>query len=583
MKLSKNAYNLFWIDLKGLVLVVLTCGVIGYGGMMASPYQRYLLTIAAIYALVTIGYQIIFGLSGVLSLAQGAFYGIGGYLSGLLALRYGWTFEWTVLAAIGVPVVIAVVAGAPILHLDSHYLALATLVLSQMALLIAVHWQDATGGANGLAGIPPLIIGEWTIEDERLLMGLAWGLVVIGGYGASRLKRSGLGLALAQTHADPLVAQCFGLPIVRLRLIALMVSAAYAGLGGALMVHNQQVISPEILEFPVMVSVLTMAVVGGRGSVAGAIVGAVFLIHAPEWFRGFEQAYLLWYGVLMLVVICFAPRGVMGLVEGIPWFKRPPSRIPCPRPLVLGSDSSQRSEPCLRIVQGVKSFGQVKALDRLTLTFPSRGITAIIGANGSGKTTLINVFSGIERLDEGRVTLFDHEITRASAAHISHKGVSRTFQALAVAEEWTVWDAVSVAKLPRLGYSRRRARREVIDILGAFDLHREIDTPLKALSTGHRQRVAIARALAADPKVLLLDEPTIGLTVDEQVLLRRILTSICSSMAVILIEHNIDFLRTLEPNAICLHQGAALSRGSFETVATDPAVRAVYFGHDSPR
>ncbi len=258
-----------------------------------SSYSLRLMSVAGIYALLVIGYQFIFGHAGALSLAQGAFFGLGAYVTGILGSQVGWDFTATFPLAVLLPGLLALLIGGPVLRLESHYFALATLGIGQVLLLVAVNWQDVTGGANGLPGVPGVVVFGAALPRGVPLLAVIWGFVALGGLVAWRITRGAWGLAFAVLRENALEAAAIGLDAGALRLAAFLLSALYAGAAGALYAHTIRVISPEALEFPVMVSCLTMAVVGGSARIAGAIFGAVLLVHLPEWLRVLDGFYLI--------------------------------------------------------------------------------------------------------------------------------------------------------------------------------------------------------------------------------------------------------------------------------------------------
>ncbi len=558
---------------EGIVIVAL----IAYAALYASPYGLRVLTVAGVYALATIGFQIVFGLGGALSLAQGAFFGLGAYATGIFGSQWGWSFAATFPVSLLVPLAVALLVGLPVLRLESHYFALATLGIAQVVHLLAVNSPGLTGGANGLPGVPGIILFGWAVPRGLPLAAIVWGFVAVGGLIAWALARGRWCRALTLVRDDPLAAGTLGLDVGRLRLTAFALSAVYGGAAGALTVHTQRVVSPEVLEFPVMVSILTIAVVGGRGRVAGAILGALLLIHLPEWFRFLERSYLLIYGVALLAAIVLAPHGLTGLIDRL----FPPRPKPLPEPAAL-PEAAPAAGPVLRIVDLGKSFGGVRAVDGVSLTLSAGSITGLIGPNGSGKTTVINLVSGLERPDEGRILLFDQDITSFRPDRIARAGIARSFQAVSLPPGATVLDAVAAARLDR-DRSIAEAEAHALHILGrlnAADLAPRLCADLPAAL---RRRVELARALARQPSVLLLDEPAAGLTDAEKADLATHLRAIAASgTALLVVEHDMGFLLPLAGHVLCLDQGRILYDGSPGGVRDDPAVVTAYLGEGAP-
>ncbi|WP_448190667.1 branched-chain amino acid ABC transporter ATP-binding protein/permease [Azospirillum sp. sgz301742] len=554
-------------------LALAALALLVYALLYASPYGLRVLTVAGVYALAAIGFQVVFGLSGALSLAHGAFFGVGAYATGILGSQLGWSFPATFPVSLALPVLLALLVGLPVLRLESHYFALATLGIAQVVLLLAINAPDITGGANGLPGVPGVAAFGMDVPRGLPLAAVVWGFVTLGGLLAWRLARGRWGRALILLRDDPLAAATLGLDVGRLRMQAFAFSALYAGAAGALSVHTQRVVSPEVLEFPVMVSILTISVVGGRGRVAGAVLGALLLIHLPEWFRFLERSYLILYGAALLAAIILAPHGLTGLLDRLlpakPRSLPPPAPLPA-RPVTHG--------PVLRVEGLEKAFGGVRAVDGVSFTLESARITGLIGPNGSGKTTLINLVSGLERPDAGRIDLLGHPLAGARPDRIARAGVARTFQSAGLPEESAVLEAVAAARLER-DSSATAAEAHALSVLARLDVANKAQDRCGGLPAGLRRRVELARALARQPLVLLLDEPAAGLTDAEKAELAGHLRAVAGEgVAVLVVEHDMGFLLPLADRVLGLDQGRVLYDGDPAGVPHDPAVVAAYLG-----
>ncbi|RTR21518.1 ABC transporter permease subunit [Azospirillum griseum] len=563
-----------WRERVGAVALALAAGgLLAYALLWASPYGLRVLTVAGVYALASFGFQIIFGLGGALSLAQGAFFGLGAYVTGILGSRYGFDASVTFPLSLLAPLLVALPVGLAVLRLDSHYFALATLGVAQVLHLLVVNLPDLTGGANGVPGVPPFALFGWSAPRGLPTTALVWGMVAVGGLIGWRVARGRLGRSLALVRDDPMAAACLGLDVGRLRLTAFVLSALYAGAAGALAVHTQRVVSPEVLEFPVMVTILTIAVVGGRGRMVGALLGALLLIHLPEWFRGLERSYLIVYGAALLLVILLAPMGLTGL-----WARLfPPPGRPLPDPVEPPARPARNGER-LRAEGVTKDFGGVRALDGVSLRLEAGVIVGLIGPNGSGKTTLINALSGLERVDSGRLWIDGRTMTNARPDRIARAGLARSFQAAILPDDATALEAVAAARLPldrRVEWAEAHARW-ALERLGVGAL---ADRLCHGLPAALRRRVELARALARRPSVLLLDEPAAGLTDAEKAELAALLRALAADgMALLVVEHDMEFLLPLADRVLCLDRGRRLYDGAPDGVRRDAGVIAAYLG-----
>jgi branched-chain amino acid transport system permease protein len=557
--------------------------------VFSTPYDLRVFTLAGIYALLVLGYQFVFGHAGALALTQGAFFGLGAYVTGILGARYGQGFLVTFPVSIALPVLLAAVVAAPVLRLQTHYFALATLGIAQVLLLVCLLAEPLTGGANGIPGVPGVEILGLALPRGWPLLVFVWAWVIAGAFVAQRITGGLYGKAFQLMRTSATAAQCAGIDIARLRLSAFLLSAAYAGAAGALFVHTLRVVSPEALEFHVMVAVLAMTVVGGRTRIAGAILGAVLLVHLPEWFRFLESYYLIAYGVALLAMIVLAPDGLVGELERR--WPAPPEPLPEPEPLPARARRTPK-EPLLAISDLRKRFGGVRALDGVSLALKRGEIVGLIGPNGSGKTTLVNVITGLLPADGGAARFAGEPLGGLRPEAIARRGLARTFQNLDLVDELSAIDNVAVARVAAEGAGLRRAlatagrdpalqrtRRQARFLLDRIGLGDEAGRLCGDLPHGVRRRVEIARALALEPDLLLLDEPAAGLSEAEQEdLAARLARLRDEGITLLIVEHNMPFLAPLADRLICLNVGRIIASGTPDEVRADPHVIEAYLG-----
>ena len=565
---------------------------------ITSAYQMRIFTIVGIYALLSLGYQFIFGYVGALALTQGTFFGVGAYVTGIFSTRYGWGAEYTLILSVLIPIVLAAIIAAPVLRLDSHYFALATLGIGQVLLLIAVAWQEVTGGSNGLSGIPALRFLGLEASKGYGIMAVVWGFVVAGAFLSWRITRGLYGAALTMSRENPIAALAIGIDTAALRYAMFLLSALFAGAAGALYAHTIKVVSVEALEFPIMVACLTITVVGGRTHIAGAILGAILIINLPEWFRAMEKYYLIAYGVALLVMIVVAPLGLIGLLEQLRarlWPERPkalPAAVALTPALQAQGRQTNQGKPLLEVKDIHKRFGGVRALNGVSFSIAQGEIFGLIGPNGSGKTTMLNVITGIYRAEAGSVFLLDDNITKKPSFQIARSGVARTFQNINLVDDMTVLDNVAVA---RYGFENagllqatsagwrdpawQRARSNAMFILAALGVDLVANQMAGGLPYGSKRKVEIARALALEPQLLLLDEPAAGLNESEQQdLADRLRVFAKSGLSILVIEHNMPFLMPLAQRMACLDHGELIAEGTPLEIRNNPLVIAAYLG-----
>lgn len=577
-----------------LPLLALAAALLLYAVYFGNPYTLRVLTVAGVYALLAIGYQFIFGYAGALSLAQGCFFGLGAYVSGILGAQFGWGFLATFPLSLLLPGLLALFVAAPVLRLESHYFALSTLGIGQVVLLLAVNWERVTGGANGIPGVPGVAIFGNEIGHDWPMLAFVWAFVALGAVGAWQIMRGLYGRGFQVMRENDIAALSLGIDIGRLRFTAFLLSAVYAGAAGALYVHTIGVISPEALEFPIMVACLTMTVVGGRARVSGAILGAVLLVHLPEWFRFLEKSYLIAYGAATLGLIIIAPYGLVGAIERLRariWPEAPP---PAPAAVALPTPNvaADRETPLLEIQDLTVAFGGVVAVDHVSLAIRPGELVGLIGPNGSGKTTLINLITGLYKPTSGRIRFAGREIAGEAPFRIARLGIARSFQSVNLVEDMTVLDNVAVARGGAEGLSLgvalltrwedrqlARARGNAVALLQDLGIAEIATRRAGDLAHGLKRRVEIGRALALGPRLLVLDEPAAGLNEAEQTDLSRHLSKLAEGgLTLLVIEHNMPFLMPLATRMICLDYGRIIAEGAPEQVRKEPRVIEAYLG-----
>jgi len=559
----------------------------------ASPYGLRVLALAGVQVVLVLGYQFIFGHAGALSLAQGAFFGIGAYVTAILGSRYGLGFLATFPLSILAPLALAAAVAAPVLRLASHYFALATLGLAQVALLAAVNGGELTGGALGLTGVPGIVLFGWAVPRGFAFTAVVWLIVAAGAWLSLRLMRGLTGRAYTVLRGDPLAAAAIGLSEQRLRLAAFLLSAGYAGAAGALDAHVLGVVSSETMAFSVMVACLAMTVVGGSTRLAGAFIGALLLTYLPEWLRSLEGYALLAYGAALLLAIVLAPSGIAGAIAGTVAALARPERPILPAPAELAQPQGPSGLPLL-VVRGLaKRFGGIEALKGIDFTIDRGEILGVIGPNGSGKTTLANLVSGFVQSDGGTVILAGHNLTPLGASEIARAGIGRSFQQPALPPELSVLEMAALARASLsndLGFRaalagrdrgdrRERHEAEAMHFLRILDADAYAHYPCSALPYRSAWRVEIARILALEPKLVILDEPAAGLNEAEQGELARNLRRLARlGLGLLVIEHNMPFLLPVADRVMMLDEGRAIASGKPEDIRRNPAVVSAYLG-----
>jgi branched-chain amino acid transport system permease protein len=541
-------------------------------------------TVAGITALTVTGYQFVFGRLGGLSLAQGAFYGLGAYVTARLSTMLGLPFLATFAAAILLPALLAALVVGPVLRLQSYFMPLVTLGLAQL-LLIAV----LTSG--GIDGVPTVELLPGAAIPRGVPFALfVWLLAIVAALFAWGLSRTYFGRFAEVVRDNPLAAGAIGLDAGRMRLQAVVLSAAYAGAAGALAAHLSGTVTSAEFGLPVMLTCLAAALLGGRQNIAGAIVGAIVITLAVAALGLTERAAPLLTGIIVLVAVRWLPDGLIGLIE-----RRfaAPAVVTSPAPVAIPPRKVVRIAGPLLAARGItRRFGGVIAVDNVSLALQQGEILGMIGPNGSGKTTLLNALSGLSPAQTGRTFLAGRDITSLGPHDVARAGFARSFQLAQLADRLSALDNVAAARVALNGFgwsafTRRskvdstfaHARAEAMACLDTVGLVSAAATPAGELTLADRRRLEIARALALNPLVVAFDEPAAGLDAAERAALAQLLKSLAArGLGLIVVEHELDFLRGIATRLACLDAGRLIAIGAPEQVMSDPKVAAAYLG-----
>jgi branched-chain amino acid transport system permease protein len=307
----------------GYVPVLLAAGLIVYA-IVAGGYFVALAGLALIYAIFVIGLNIFMGYAGQASFGQNAFAAIGGYTSAVLTTAHNFAPIPALAAGVAGAIVCAVLIGYPTLRLKGHYLAMATLAIGLIVYEITVQWQSVTKGYMGISGIPPLGIAGFEAVSDREQLVLLSVLVTLCMGSAWLIRHSRFGRALVALSGSEDAARALGIDVARYKLAAFVLSAVYAALAGSLFVHTVGFVSPEVFGMNMVILGFTMLYVGGINTITGALVGAVVINLLPETVRGLKDYQDLVYGILLILLLIYAPGGLAAL----DWPRRKSAQAP---------------------------------------------------------------------------------------------------------------------------------------------------------------------------------------------------------------------------------------------------------------
>lgn len=310
-----------WIPGAAIVILLLLLPPLTGG----NYYFLHISIMVGIFIILAQGLNILFGYAGQISIGHAAFYAIGAYSSALTAARLSFPFWAAALFAILFTAAVGLLLGLSCLQLRGEYLAITTVAFAEIVQVILTQWEEVSGGPEGLLDIPQARLGSFVFNTPERFYYLTLVLVLVTLVLTWNLTSAKLGRSFRSVRDDPLAANILGVNTTRVKLIAFVLSAGYAGLAGSLYAHYIQALLPDYFNLPLSVLVFMMVMLGGMGSLYGPVVGVVLLTVSFEVLRAFEAYQMVIYGVIILLITIFAPEGLTGIARRL--F---PKRAPVP-------------------------------------------------------------------------------------------------------------------------------------------------------------------------------------------------------------------------------------------------------------
>lgn len=304
---------------KGMIsaLIVLGLMCIALGGVLLEGYVLHLFILSGIYMILTIGFSLLFGQGGIISLAHAAFFGIGAYATTILEIRYGMPALAGLPVSFAIPGFIAYLMGKPLMRLRHLYLAIGTLAFSEICLVFFKQPIEFTGGYTGLSGIPNIALGTFIISDREMdrYYYLTCFILALVLFVAIALMHGKVGRALRALRDNETAAQAMGIDPMEYKTYIFSFASACAGVAGWLYAHYAGAISPPLFGTNFSIVIMLMLFIGGLRSLWGAALGAIFLAFVPAYVGRLGQYEHIVYGILLILVLMFMPRGLLGVIE----------------------------------------------------------------------------------------------------------------------------------------------------------------------------------------------------------------------------------------------------------------------------
>ncbi len=616
---------IWWVRHLNRIAMLIPLGLaIALPFVFTRASQHVLYASIAGFTICALSLTVLTGWAGQLSLGQMSFAGVGALLAAAFSrgMTIDWSigtsqfiyirfepfpYAWSIVVAMLITAVLAAAIGSGALRISGLLLAVSTFAFAVAAASYLYRLQMLSDGNGTFVLFRRGSIFGLDLDNNRtfyfvVLAALALVLAVLG-----RLRRSSVGRVTLAVRDNDVSAAAYTIrpTVVKLRSFAL--SGAIAALGGALLAGVAQRMSFGDGRFLVEGSLMLVAmiVIGGMGSLGGAVIGAIWVVGLPAIAPGNELVPLLTSSIGLLVLLLYFPGGLVHVLHRVRGaiYRRLERRLPpvqkaavdAPASAKIERESTEEHPVPLRTHDVEVSFGGLKANDGISIEVRANEVVGLIGTNGAGKTTLMNAIGGFVA-SSGQVELLGEEVSRKAPAQRARLGLGRSFQAAALFPELTVRESVLVALEARgrtgmietMVFSPRTAARarvrrsesaELVDFLG---LGRYADKPISDLSTGTRRIVELAGLLALGARVLCLDEPTAGIAQREAEAMAPLLLEIRKELqaSMLIIEHDMPLIMGMSDRVYCLELGKVIAEGDPGSVRNDPKVIASYLGMD---
>jgi ABC-type branched-subunit amino acid transport system ATPase component/ABC-type branched-subunit amino acid transport system permease subunit len=603
--------SIWWarhIDKGGILLLGVLAVLLPI--VVTEPSRQQLYTAVLAFAICASSLTVLTGWLGQLSLGQMAFAGLAALFAARLVTD-GVPFWVAILVTTAASALLALGMGIGSLRVRGLYLAVVTFVFALTAQQYFYFLPFFSGESPDGANVPFQPGKLWFISfsGQRAYYYVVLAVLALVILVLSRFRDSGVGRRIKAVRDNETAASAYMVPPVRVKLQAFSVAGALAGLGGALLAGAFANIAFTENFFLVndSLNLVAMVVIGGMGSVSGAVIGAIFVIGIPAIAPNNQLVGLLTSSIGLLIVLLYFPRGLNQVTYGVrdavlSWadrrFGQRKEPEPQPRTTVLRRRTevvAPVSGPVLAVTDVGVRFGGIKAVNDASIHVDGGEIVGLIGANGAGKSTLMNAIGGFVTAS-GSVNLLGAEVAAKQPGYRASLGLGRTFQAATLFPELTVNETLLVAlevksrtgmfstafALPGARRRNKAAQAEVGDLIEFLGLGPYRDHYVSDLSTGTRRVVELAGLLALNARVLCLDEPTAGLAQRETEAFGPLIRTIQRelSASVLLVEHDMPLIMGISDRVYCMEAGRVIAEGPPAAVRDDPKVIASYLGTD---
>ena len=593
---------------EALTLVALIAApfILPHLGFTPTTINRIL-----IWGMVGIGFDLLFGYTGLLSFGQSAFFGSGGMFAAYLLTQ---TSMQNTLFALLIGTIAAGVLGYLVglvaLRRTGIYFAMITVAIAEVFFYLEFNpLSDFTGGENGLAGVPsPSVkLGFTTLEFDSNLSMYAffafWYFVALAL--ALRIVRSPFGLVLRAIRENPLRAEALGHDIRKYKLAVFVVAAMYAGFAGGLLGMMQGFMPPDAFMFATSGEIVMQTAIGGAGTLFGPLLGAAVWLYLSDFFQVTLKLGATWkliLGVVFVLLVVFLRRGLAGGIIDLWSLVRPKSAevAAAPRPTQASSadtaemqaarkQTQTREGPILQATGLTKRYGGLLANSDIDFSVNHGEIRGIIGPNGAGKSTFFKMLTCEVQPTGGKIVFDGRDITGMGVIDACQQGLTKSYQINQLFEKLTVRQNLEIAALGELRGKFKLDLFKNLHKVPKLDAHvagtaalvrltERLDTHVSELAYGEKRRLEIGLALATTPSLLLLDEPLAGMSAEERVETVALLRSIAQGRTLVIIDHDMDSLFELVSKVTVLQEGRLLVEGTPAEIKNNAQVQEAYLG-----
>jgi branched-chain amino acid transport system permease protein len=584
--------------------------VLPYLGFSPSTIYRIL-----VWGLFGLGFDILFGYTGLLSFGQSAFFGTGGMFAAYLMTQMN--FPYVTLAIVAGMIAAAAVGflvGLIALRRTGIYFAMITVAIAEVFFFVEFSpLADYTGGENGLPGVPApsLTLGGMNFHFDS-----KWGLYgylafwyFVGLVIARRIVHSPVGAVLLAIRDNPLRAAAVGHNIRAYKLTAFVVAAAYAGFAGGLLGVMQGFMPPDAFMFDTSGQLVMQTAIGGAGTLFGPLIGATIWLYLSDFFQNTLHLGAIWkllLGLVFVLLVTFLRHGVIGGIADLYSLATgagKPREAPESDPNAISQSAngaSASSAPALSSADGngeiiletkglTRRYGGLIANRDIDFAVRRGELRGVIGPNGAGKSTFFKMLTCEVKPSSGQITFDGRDITGLGVTQVAQLGLTKSYQVNQLFTRLTARENVTIAALAQIRGPFRpdllRAtanvpglKAQVEEALALVRLTERADVPVSALAYGEKRRLEIGLALAVRPSLLLLDEPLAGMSPKERVETVALLKALRAGRTLVVIDHDMDAIFELAERITVLSEGKLLVEGTPEEIRANATVQEAYLG-----